>query len=115
MDDLLEIKQLLLENTAKLDAFCESVSNLTKKVDKMVSLNTKIAKSLHLLPVTEKEERELQLLQRKNLQLAAKVNEDLAAMEPPSETMSQLSVGNLSISGVFSDTLGDDFLSGIVR
>lgn len=115
MDDLLEIKQLLLENATKLDVFCESVSNLTKKVDKMVSLNTKIAKSLHLLPVTEKEERELQIIQRKNLQLAAKVNEELAAMEAPSETMSQLSVGNLSISGVFSDTLGDDFLSDIVR
>lgn len=115
MDDLFEIKQLLLENTAKLDSFCENVANLTKKVDKMVTLNTKIAKSLHLLPVTEKEERELQILQRKNLQLAAKVNEELAAMEPPSETMSQLSVGNLNIPGVFSDTLGDDFLTGIVR
>ena len=108
MDDNAKILEYLTEIVSKIDG-------LTKKVDKMVTLNTKIAKSLHLVPVTEKEERELQMLQRKNLQLAAKVNEDLTAMEPPSETMSQLSVGNLNISDVFSDTLGNDFLSDIAR
>lgn len=110
MDDLIEIQQLLIENSDKIDEFCKLVTELSKKVDKMVTLNTKIAKSLHLMPVTEKEERELQLLQRKNLQLAAKVNEDLAAMAPPSETLSQLSMGNLDIRGVFSDTLGSDYI-----
>lgn len=106
MDDNNEIQALLTEFVEKIDA-------LAKKVDKMVSLNTKIAKSLHLLPVTEKEEREIQLLQRKNLQLAAKVSEDLAAMSPPTEVMSQLSIGTLEIQSIFSDTLGDDFLPTI--
>lgn len=108
MDDILEIKELLTQFVEKTDA-------LTKKVDKMVSLNTKIAKSLHLLPVTEKEERELQLIQRKNLQLAAKVNEDLSAMEIPVEEHSQLSIGSLNVQGVFSDALGEDFLSSMKR
>lgn len=104
MDNILEIKELLTQ-------FVEKVDSLTKKVDKMVLLNTKIAKSLHLIPVTEKEEREIQLLQRKNLQLAAKVNADLAAMEPPAEESAQLSIGSLNVQGVFSDALGDDFLA----
>lgn len=103
MDNIEELSELLTDFVEKLDT-------LTKKVDKMVTLNTKIAKSLHLIPVTEKEERELQLLQRKNLQLAAKVNEELAAISPPSEVLSQLSMGNLNIQGVFSDTLGSDYI-----
>lgn len=87
-----------------------AVEQLTKKVDKLLTLNTKIAKSLHLLPVTEKEERALQILQRKNLQLAAKVNDDLSAMEVPREDFSQLSINTLNVAGIFSDVLGDDYL-----
>ena len=34
------------------------LSKLDKKLDKILALNTKIAKALHLLPVTEKEERD---------------------------------------------------------
>ena len=97
MDDLTEI--------------VEAIDTLTKKVDKLLNLNTKIAKSLHLIPVTEKEEREIQLLQRKNLQLAAKVNEDLAAMQPMPEQNFMLNMGALDVTGVFSDVLADDYLS----
>lgn len=104
-----------MDNTAEiltmLTDFVETIDKLSKKVDKMVTLNTKIAKSLHLLPVSEREERELQILQRKNLQLAAKVNEDLAAMEPAAESLAQLSIGTLQIEGVFSDVLGGDYLT----
>jgi hypothetical protein len=106
MDDILEIKELLTQ-------FVEKTDILAKKVDKMVTLNTKIAKSLHLLPVTEREERELQLLQRKNLQLAAKVNDDLSAMQPPSETFAQLSIDSLDVQGIFSDVLGDEYLPNL--
>lgn len=97
------------ELLAHMSELVEKVDQLTKKVDKMTSLNTKIAKSLHLLPVTEKEERELQLLQRKNLQLAAKVNEDLAALEPVKDDVSQLTFGTLNVAGLFSDVLADDY------
>jgi hypothetical protein len=102
--DIEELSEILTQNV-------EVLTQLTKKIDKLVALNTKIAKSLHLIPVTEKEEREIQLLQRSNLKLAAKVNEDLAALEPPSETFSQLTMGTLEIAGVFSDVLGSDYFT----
>lgn len=88
----------------------ELLAELVKKVDKLLAINTKIAKCLHLLPVTEREEREIQLTQRKNLALAAKVNEDLNSMEEPKEEYGQLSFGALAVSNVFTDVLGDEFL-----
>ena len=100
----MEQNELLCEINEKLD-------KLSRKMDKLVTLNTKIAKSLHLLPVTEREERELQLLQRTNMQLAAKVNDDLNSLSPKSEEVSQLSVGNLDISSIFADVLGEEYLS----
>lgn len=93
-----------------LTEIVESIARLSKKVDKLLTLNTKIAKSLHLIPVTEKEEREIQLLQRTNLQLAAKVNEELAAMQPVEPDFTQLTLGALEVSNVFSDVLGDDYM-----
>lgn len=103
-----------MENDTELKALLEQFSSnfdkLSKKVDRMLTLNTKIAKSLHLIPVTEKEERELQLLQRANLQLAAKVNDDLNAMSPKKDSLHQLSIGAIQISDVFSDALADDYL-----
>ena len=102
--DIEELSEILTQNV-------EVLTQLTKKIDKLVTLNTKIAKSLHLIPVTEKEEREIQLLQRSNLKLAAKVNEDLASLEPPAETFSQLTMGTLEIAGVFSDVLGSDYFT----
>lgn len=88
----------------------ELLAELVKKVDKLLAINTKIAKCLHLLPVTECEEREIQLTQRKNLALAAKVNEDLNGMEEPKEEYGQLSFGALAVNNVFTDVLGDEFL-----
>ena len=103
MENDIELKVLLEQFSSNLD-------KLSKKVDKMLTLNTKIAKSLHLIPVTEKEEREIQLLQRTNLQLAAKVNDDLNAMTPNEDSLHQLSIGAIQISDVFSDALADDYL-----
>ena len=91
----------------------ELLTKIDKKLDKILNLQTKIAKALHLLPVTEKEERAIQIQQRKNLEQAAKVNQDLNDMEniednsPP--TLSELFTTKQEI---FDDILGDDFLGG---
>lgn len=100
-----------MEQNELLCEISEKIDKLSRKIDKLVTLNTKIAKSLHLLPVTEREERELQLLQRTNMQLAAKVNDDLNSLIPVSEEISQLSVGNLDISEIYADVLGEEYLS----
>lgn len=94
-------------------AFRELVSRmekLDKKIDKLLTLNTKIAKVLHLLPVTEKEEREFQLRQRENANIVKKVSEELAEMAPKKEefdyTLPQLV--NME-PNPFADILGDDY------
>lgn len=96
-----------------MDNFEEVVAKLDKKLDKLTTLVTKIAKTLHLIPVTEKEEREIQLLQRKNLGLAAKISEELDAMSPKdtaSEDSSIFSIyANVNDEALYDDVLGDDF------
>ena len=89
------------------------LSKIDKKQDKILNLLTKVAKTLHLLPVTEKEERDIQLLQRKNLAQAAKVNDDLNKMEnKPSESQQNLKLYTTP-QEVYGDVLGDDFLGGM--
>ena len=100
------------ETLAKLDAIDEKLDKLTKSIAKLLNINTKIAKTLHLLPVSEKEERELQILQRKNLSMAAKINDELNAMENKQEddvVEQAFSIGN---DNIFSDVIADDFLGG---
>ena len=84
---------------------------LTKQVTKLLNINTKVAKVLHLLPVTEKEERDLQLLQRKNLQIAAKVNDELNAMENKSSEDIEVREMFHITGNIFSDVLADDFVN----
>ena len=89
------------------------LSKIDKKMDKILNLQTKIAKVLHLLPVTEKEEKELQLLQRKNLATAAKVNDDLDAMENKGEPSHDLSnvfaaLENATTIEIYDDVIGSD-------
>lgn len=92
------------------DEIIAKLDKIDKAVSKILSINTKIAKTLHLIPVTEKEERDIQILQRKNLEIAAKVNDELNSMEnkteDPSESLFDSIQGN-----VFNDVLGDDFLN----
>lgn len=91
----------------------EILAKIDKKLDKILNMQTKIAKALHLLPVTEKEERAIQIQQRKNLEQAAKVNDDLNAMENKEDDM-PVDLDNLfqdSIA-IYGDILGDDFLGG---
>lgn len=85
---------------------------LEKKVDKLLNLNTKIAKTLHLVPVTEKEERAIQIMRERNAQQAYKVDEerrdfkneeDTDLPAPSLETFQQM-----SIQDVYSDVLTDD-------
>lgn len=97
------------ENQELIDLVCK----LDKKIDKLSNTVNKIAKTLHLIPVTEKEEREIQLLQRKNLQIAAKVNDDLNAMSPenPKDSASIFSIYDQA-QNVFGDVIADDFLGG---
>ena len=57
-----------------LDDICKKLTAVEKKLDKLLNINTMVAKALHLLPVTEKEEREIQIQQRTNLKLAADVS-----------------------------------------
>jgi hypothetical protein len=91
------------------------ITKLNKKVDKLTNIVTKMGKALHLIPVTEKEERELQLLQRTNMAQTAKIAKELAEMSPkePSNTPEMLTIfDKYNTTELFSDVLGDDFLGG---
>lgn len=93
----------------------ELLQKLNKKVDRLTNTVTKIAKVLHLMPVTEKEERELQLLQRTNLALAAKVSADLDEMSPKDEAFDNSTLQGIYSSdnaSIFGDVIADDFLTG---
>lgn len=95
------------------DEILQYLSKIDRKQDRILNLLTKIAKTLHLLPVTEKEERDIQLTQRKNLTQAAKVNDDLNKMEnKPSESQQGLELYTTP-QEVYGDVLGDDFLGGM--
>ena len=99
----------------QFEELLELVTKLDKKVDKLTNIVTKIGKALHVLPVSEKEERDLQLLQRKNLEAAAKVASKLDAMspKPEQELPEMLSVfDSFEQTELFGDVLGDDYLGG---
>lgn len=94
--------------------FEQKLSTLEKKVDKLLKINIRIAKALHLLPVSEKEEKEIQLAQRNALATAAKVNDELNIMENKSDDDTNL----LGISlkdivpddAIYSDIIASDYL-----
>lgn len=91
------------------------LKTLNKKVDKLTNIVTKMGKALHLITVTEKEERAIQLLQRANLAQAAKVSEELAAMAPEKESNvpEMISVfDSFEQTELFGDVLGEDLLGG---
>lgn len=104
------------EQAGNIAEVLELLQSLNKKVDKLTNIVTKMGKALHLVPVSEKEEKELQLLQRKNLASAAKVSEELAAMSPKadSELPEMLTVfDKFEQAELFKDVLGDDYLGGV--
>ena len=92
------------------------LSKIDKKLDKILNMQTKIAKSLHLLPVTEKEEREIQIQQRANLNQAAKINAELDNMENKGQEDDSKALGvdifaETTANEVYSDIIGSDILS----
>lgn len=89
------------------DELKEFLTNIVKKQDRILAQQTKIMKALHLLPVTEKEERALQIQQRENAGLALKVAQDLADMagEKPEEPTG---LEALLREPVYDGILGDD-------
>ena len=103
------------DNILENEEIIELLNKLNKKVDKLTNIVTKMGKSLHLIPVTEKEERDIQLLQRTNLAQAAKVSAELAAMAPEKElnVPEMISVfDSFEQSELFGDVLGEDLLGG---
>lgn len=91
------------------------LTKINKKVDKLTTIVTRMGKALHLVPVTEKEERDIQIQQRNNLNQAAKVAAELEAMSPkePSNAPEMLSIfDTFEHAELFGDVLGDDYLGG---
>ena len=89
-----------------------------KKIDRLTTMVTKIAKTLHLIPVTEKEEKALQITQRTNLAIAAKVAAELDEMSPKPEGIGDQAIQSLFSNGlddVFGDVIADDYLTGGVQ
>lgn len=100
-----------MDNTEVL----EKLTKIDKKLDKISNIITKMGKALHLIPVTEKEERAIQLLQRANLATAAKVANEIADMSPKkdSDVPEMLTVfDSFENNELFGDVLGDDYLGG---
>lgn len=91
----------------------KQLTELDKKLTKILNLQTKIAKALHLVPVTAKEEKNLQILQRKNAQLAAQVYDELEDLtnsgNDPKSELNLFSDAQFN-SDVFGDVISSDFL-----
>ena len=92
----------------------KQLTDIDKKLNKILNLQTKIAKALHIVPVTAKEEKALQLLQRKNSQLAAQVYDELDKMQNPDGKPDENELNLFSETSftedVFGDVVGSDFL-----
>ena len=86
--------------------------DLNKKADKILNLNTKIAKTLHLVPVTVKEEKAIQIMRAKNAQQAYAVTEEISDMknEQPQDSFAHLieSFTKLTNQELYADVLADD-------
>ena len=100
----------VMENTE----FEQLLSKIDKKLDKVLKLTTTIAKTLHIVPVSEKEEREIQLLQRKNAATMQKIQEEIANLEEkpstPDNTLNFGSLFNASEADIYSDIIGEDYI-----
>lgn len=87
-----------------------------KELLKLVRANnrllTTVAKALHLVPVTEKEEQELQIMRRKNEEQASKVNSQLNAMQNIPDEYTENALGNLfsNVADIYGDVLTDEFI-----
>jgi predicted nucleic acid-binding protein len=93
------------------------LSKIDKKQDKILKLVTMVAKTLHIVPVSEKEEREIQVLQRKNAAVMQKIQEEIANLETETEkvedTLNMHSLFEASQAEVYADIIGDDFITDV--
>lgn len=94
------------ENNEILD----KLNKIEKKLDKILSLNTKIAKVLHLIPITEKEEKAFQIQRANNLNISKKVYDELEQFKKPVEPTENVDPFYFSNKDLFSDVVGNDFL-----
>lgn len=100
------------------EEFEQLLSKIDKKLDKTLNLLTKIAKTLHLLPVTEAEERKIQITQRSNLATAAKINDELNVMQNKSnDGAEQFTLGAIleraaQEDNIYEGIIDQDFLGG---
>ena len=97
--------------TYSVDDICKKLNAIEKKLDKLLNINTRVAKALHLLPVTEKEEREIQIQQRTNLKLAADISYALDEMQNKNQVSDNGSLTEF-VKDVYIDVIGEDFLAG---
>lgn len=97
------------------DEIYKELQRLERKINKINNLLTQTVKTLHLVPVTEAEEREIQLKQRENTEISKKVYEQLEEMTPVKDNVNPLNLGFDEVSSnmdIYRDVLGDEFLGG---
>ena len=100
------------ENCAEV---LNELAKLNKKIDKLTNIVTKVGKALHIIPLSAKEEMDLQLLQRKNMKIAAEVSMQLEEMSPKDDLdlPKMLTVfDEYEPTELFKDVLGSDVLGG---
>ena len=92
------------------------LSKMDKKLDKILKLTTTIAKTLHIVPVNEKEECEIQVLQLKNAGIIKKVQDELSELtetkNDANDTLSIMDLFNASEADVYGDIIGEDYIQG---
>lgn len=83
---------------------------LTRRNDRLL---TQIAKALHLIPVTEEEEREIQLTRRANESQAEAINTQFNQMENKNDHYDDNMLGNLfsGINDTYGDVIAEDYLN----
>ena len=90
----------------------ELLTKIDKKLDKVLKMTTTIAKALHLVPVSEKEERDIQILQRKNAAVMHKIQDELAELEAkpttPEDSLSFDKLLEASEDEIYGDIIGTD-------
>lgn len=96
------------------EEFEQKMSNIDKKLDRIIRYQTIILKALHLVTVTEKEEMEIALARRKNAAVMQKVEDEIAAREAPTESTTNASIAYAAImeeaqADIYDGIIGDDF------
>ena len=91
----------------------ELLEKISKNQDKILNMLTKVMKFLHLIPITEKEEKAFQIQQRKNIATIAKVSSDLDEIENKNSNTNDNNLFGIieeaSKSDPYEGLLGDEF------